>query len=166
MDYLNIIATRSLVLFKPIRTPHGSDSGPSTPTNSLITPPPIPMPIESIMDPKYHSQIAYFLMQHVLASQTHLTTNNAMGTVSRDVMIEAEVMVWKEIDQCVRFVRKLGNEFGSRGRIEEGEMKALAKEFGLGLKKEEASTPTGSDYSTYSHHGSLANEGNTDAVLA
>lgn len=52
------------------------------------------------------------------------------------MVADAEVMVWKEIDQCKKFVHRLGQVFAQEGTVTEGELKALAREFGLGLQKE------------------------------
>lgn len=148
MDYLNIIATRSLVLFAPQRpaVPHSAKSSSSSHGSSehdglLVPPSPIAIPITSIM--ASDTDLAYFLLQQIFAVQPESTFANSLGTspgsVDRALRIEGEVLVWREIDKAKRFVRALGEWFaktGSPNAMPESELKALARGCGLAMKKE------------------------------
>lgn len=162
MDYLTIIGTRSVLLFKPSRHPSGSAPSPdATPTSSLTFPSPVPISIGSLI--YLDAEIVHFLIQHVLSCQPSHGLDNVPAP--RYMRNEAEVMVWKEIDQCTRFARALGEAVGNApgGRISEGELKALAKDYGLGLKKE---TTGESSLSRHSHTSLRGMEDMSDPVLA
>jgi hypothetical protein len=184
MDYLTILATRYVILFPhPITTMHAplpsTSSAPHTPTGTahLVRPTPISIPIQSIL--LSDTDLAYFLVRHVLSSQPvsqlsfsralslspptdpltlaqhdeheheegqALATSNQngmspgayfgnspVGGYGKEITVEAEVMVWKEIDKAKNFVRALGSWVAGHGSMSEGELKALAEVYGLGV---------------------------------
>ncbi|ORY25922.1 hypothetical protein BCR39DRAFT_506867 [Naematelia encephala] len=144
MDYLTILATRSLVLFpRPKQQLHprsssttSSLSSPKTPTMGVPSPSPIVMPIHSIVYDDSHT--AHFLVQHLLRD-SGLGLGFGMSP-GREMTHEAEVLVWREIDKAKMFVRALGEWFATStdndnsGRIDQGSLDALAAKFGLGIK--------------------------------
>ena len=153
MDYLDILSTRSLLLFSPTKPSHQSDSPnttPSTPTSDLpaSSPARIAMPIQSLMEG--HSECVYFLVTHVLATafQPHSTSPGAPGSLGSDGLFEglggtpkelvgeAELLVWKEMDKAKMFGRDLGQWFRGQGnsRIGEKELERLAQKWGLQLQ--------------------------------
>lgn len=173
MDYLSILATRSLTLFPRAHTHHActlsATSSPDTPlasTPHLVRPRPISIPIQNIL--LSDTDLAYFLVQHVLSHQplSHVSFSRGLdspGNVHGDqeagwmegspgeghglgyfgtsplsgygkpVIVEAEVMVWKEIDKAKNFVRSLGTWFAGHTSMGEGDLKAMAEASGLGL---------------------------------
>jgi hypothetical protein len=186
MDYLTIIATRSLILFphhsKPAhhRTLSSSSSGSSasvhTPTASLPDPAPISMAIHNFM--ASDADCAYFLVTHVLTHPSLYPSSVALGGVSKDVAAEAETMVWMEIDKAKTFIHRLGEWFATHAEwITEDDLEKLALAVGLGWR-ENADEPvdeygevreamddvlSSEKYSTHSVH---VQEVEDDAVLA
>lgn len=128
MDYLTVFATRSLVLFP--RTPAATFSPPlfpSSPKSSMRTlaPPPVEMPLYALMRDDTHC--AWYLVDRVLEHP------RATGTIHRELELEAEVMVWEQIDRAKMFGRALALLFGSSTNVSEDELRALAFQHGLGL---------------------------------
>ena len=127
-----MIATRSLVLFQaPLHLDSPSTwSNPNTPTTARAPPTPISMPIQSLM--YGDTDCAYFLLQHILSASLPL------GGIGKEVSAAAEVMVWNEIDKAKMFVRALGEWYANfrNEKIEEKDLRALAKRFGVGLQAE------------------------------
>jgi hypothetical protein len=177
MDYLSILATRSLTLFPRAHTQHtrtlSATSSPDTPlasTPHLVRPRPVSIPIQNIL--LSDTDLAYFLVQHVLSHQplSHMSFSRGLhspgslrggqedgwmdenpreghghghghgylGTsplsgYGKPVIVEAEVMVWNEIDKAKNFVRSLGTWFAGHTSMGEGDLKAIAEASGLGV---------------------------------
>jgi len=145
MDYLTIIATRSLILFphtlRPVhhRTLSSSSSGSSasvhTPTASLPTPAPVSMAIHNFMT--NDADCAYFLVTHILTHPSLYPSSVALGGVSKDVAAEAEIMVWQEIAKATNFIRRLGEWFATHAEgITEDELEKLALSVGLAWRED------------------------------
>lgn len=126
MDYLTVFATRSLVLFPrtPASIPPLFPSSPKATSRSL-TPPPVEMPLYALMRDDTHC--AWYLVDRVLEA------TRATGAVHRDLELEAEVMVWEQIDRAKMFGRALALLFGTSSNVSEDEVHALAAKHGLGL---------------------------------
>ncbi|RSH90990.1 hypothetical protein EHS25_010166 [Saitozyma podzolica] len=177
MDYLSILATRSLTLFPRVHTHHArtlsATSSPDTPlasTPHLVRPRPVSIPIQNIL--LSDTDLAYFLVQHVLSHQplSHVSFSRGfhspgnlhgsqedggmegspgegheghglgyfgpspLSGYGKPFIVEAEVMVWKEIDKAKNFVRSLGTWFAGHTSMGEGDLKAMAETSGLGLR--------------------------------
>ncbi|KAK8858705.1 hypothetical protein IAR55_002934 [Kwoniella newhampshirensis] len=145
MDYLTILATRALILFPPTWTSHESlittsrlaSSPTTTPPTShlLLSPTPISIPISSILNAD--TDCAYFLIHHILST----TPQGGLRTTDKEVLREAEVVVWREIDRAKLFTRALGAWFANAhksgvGKLGERELGELAEKYGLGLQNE------------------------------
>ena len=161
MDYLDLLATRSLILFSPpTPTSHPSpisadelpNTTPQTPNASLpdpATPEPVSMPIHSLIEGS--SDCLYFLVTHVLStavtpsatSSPGSTTSDSpsvgagsLGGTPKELIGEAELLVWKEMDKAKMFGRELGQWFVGHGnsRISEAELARMAAKWGLKVK--------------------------------
>lgn len=132
MDYITVIATRSIILFpgqKPIHKHSTSASSClNTPTTAITPPTPISMPIQSLMYDV--NECAHFLLHHLL-------TSSSLGAVGKDVSAEAEVMVWKEIDRATLFVRGIGEWFAAakHAKIREKDLRRIAGKYGVRSKE-------------------------------
>ena len=148
MDYLTVISTRSVILFVcPKSTDQRSvppDSSRTTPKTVIVSPSPIGMPINSLMNNE--SDCAHFLLHQIF------TSTFSLGSVGKEISAEAELIVWKEIDRATLFIRKLGQWFAtsSSGKIGEKELKRLTGKFGLELEEAQAD---------YHHAVTSVNEG-------
>ncbi|KAK4686883.1 hypothetical protein P7C73_g3241, partial [Tremellales sp. Uapishka_1] len=131
MDYLSILATRSLMLFPSASKSSFTSppSSPATPTLRLSRPAPISMSIQAVIS--NDANCAYFLLLHILSSSVI-----SLGGVDKARMSEAEVMVWGEIGKAKSFARDLGEWFARLGSIEEAALRAMAEKWGLGIKEE------------------------------
>lgn len=128
MDYLTILATRSLILFSG-----GKPSSSVTPMSWGISPPPVSMPLLSLMHDDTHC--AFFLANHVLNSvgappATHAVANDA---THRAMNQHAEVLAWQQIDRAKTFARELGLFYGRVDSVCEEEIAALAASHGIGF---------------------------------
>ncbi|WVQ96471.1 hypothetical protein IAU59_003576 [Kwoniella sp. CBS 9459] len=146
-------------------SPLSSPSTPTNPLSDLestsLMPAPVSMPLGSILYSDTHT--AYFLIHHIMtSSMNHIAHNHhhhdnddetlrhtcagggwgashnpgGCGGMSRQLMIEAEVMAWKEIDRAKLFARAVGRVFqgfGEGRKMRDGELKELAARFGLGV---------------------------------
>lgn len=136
MDYLTIIATRSLVLFpitsgtaeRPLSASSIDTLTPfAKPSTTLPRPSPVTIPIHSLM----HSDTdcAYFLLTHIFTSHptsTMIVANHLCG-INKELTREAEILVWSEIDRAKMFIRDLGRWCGDHPeRITLGELQNLA----------------------------------------
>ncbi|WWC88539.1 uncharacterized protein L201_003450 [Kwoniella dendrophila CBS 6074] len=146
MDYLTILSTQFLILFpSPIALPHTSlhshqsatdspISSPITPTQSSISlqPTPTTLPLSSLV--YNETNCAYYLIHHV----TNTTQPFSYVDMDKNLAIEIEVVVWKEIDRVKMFVRALGEWFNHihHIKISENDLAQLAGRFGLGLGSE------------------------------
>ncbi|KLT39237.1 hypothetical protein CC85DRAFT_324355 [Cutaneotrichosporon oleaginosum] len=123
MDYLTVFATRSLVLF-----PRSSSTAtPVPPANHqrTLSPHPVEMPLYALMRDDTHC--AWYLVDRVLEAP------RAAGGVARELEMEAEVLVWEQIDRAKMFGRALALLFGSSSNVSEEELRELAAKHGLGL---------------------------------
>ncbi|WWD18601.1 hypothetical protein CI109_103054 [Kwoniella shandongensis] len=146
MDYLTILSSRSLILFpsssssSPLRAtqlPPGSPTTTPPSLNALLPPIPISIPISSII--YADTDCAYFLLHHLLSSTGG---GSVLGNTDKEVLGEAEVIVWREIDRAKLFTRALGKWFATPGigaerKMDEKELLHLAEKYGLGMKCEE-----------------------------
>lgn len=143
MDYLTILATRSLVLFEsPIS--HASSAAPSpvsSPASSIlsVTPPPVSLPLLSLMRDDAHC--AHFLSNHILESSgagrdTHaraVSHEATDSTTHRAILQEAEVLAWQQICRAKTFAQELGRHYGRVDSVREDDLAALAATHGIGL---------------------------------
>ncbi|WVF68955.1 hypothetical protein IAT40_003729 [Kwoniella sp. CBS 6097] len=146
-------------------SPLSSPSTPTNPLcdlNAPLTPTPIVMPLSSIMYSDTHT--AYFLVHHIMTSSiNHISHEHhhhehhdetlghtcagggwgwnhgprASANTNREMMIEAEVIAWKEIDRAKMFARAVGRVFqgfGEGRKMRDRELKELAARFGLGVQ--------------------------------
>ncbi|ORX37274.1 hypothetical protein BD324DRAFT_650879 [Kockovaella imperatae] len=160
MDYLDILSSRSLLLFaRPnkvtrsksisdsLSSDDSPDSTPSSPNAQLPDPTPalIAMPIQSLIEGS--SDSVYFLLTHVLATAFQPAPQagspggdsffgGGLGGTPKEVVGEAELLVWKEMDRAKMFGRELGQWFRGHGnsRISEGELERMASKWGLELE--------------------------------
>ncbi|GMK59006.1 hypothetical protein CspeluHIS016_0700210 [Cutaneotrichosporon spelunceum] len=121
MDYLTVFATRSLVLFP--RT--CASAAPLFSSPRTLTPPPVEMPLYALMRDDTHC--AWYLVDQLLEAP------RAAGAVARELEMEAEVLVWEQIDRAKMFGRALALLFGSASDVGEDELRELAATHGLGL---------------------------------
>ncbi|TXT13354.1 hypothetical protein VHUM_00721 [Vanrija humicola] len=120
MDYLTILATRSVVLFHTptVRKVPGS-------TAYLLPPKPIAVSLLKLI--YGDTECAYFLIDHVLEgarSSTHGEFNPATAV---------EAIAWKEIDRAKVFSRALGQLFARVDSVSESQVHELAASHGLEL---------------------------------
>ncbi len=125
MDYLTVFATRSLVLF-----PRSNTAAPLFPAQRTLSPHPVEMPLYALMRDDTHC--AWYLVDRVLEAP------RAAGGVARELEMEAEVLVWEQIDRAKMFGRALALLFGSSSDVSEEALRDLAAKHGLGL-----AAPTG-----------------------
>lgn len=134
MDYLTVFATRSLVLF-----PRTTTAAPLFPSPRTLTPPPVEMPLYALMRDDTHC--AWYLVNRVLEAP------RAAGGVAHELEMEAEVLVWEQIDRAKMFGRALALLFGSSSNVDEDELRELAAKHGLGL-----AAPTGGFHPVVQRH--------------
>ena len=168
MDYLDLLATRSLILFSPptstihlspLHTDDSPNTTPQTPNTGLpdpAAPEPVSMPIQSLIEGS--SDCHYFLITHVLAtaivpsavspvgspgsasSDSNWVGGGSLGGTPKELIGEAELLVWKEMDKAKMFGRELGQWFRGHGnsRISEMELAQMAAKWGLKVKPVDA----------------------------
>ncbi|BEI89801.1 uncharacterized protein CcaverHIS019_0211630 [Cutaneotrichosporon cavernicola] len=120
MDYLTVFATRSLVLF-----PRTTPSAPLFSSPRTLTPPPVEMPLYALLRDDTHC--AWYLVDQLLEAP------RAAASVARELEMEAEVLVWEQIDRAKMFGRALALLFGSSSNVSEDELCQLAAKHGLEL---------------------------------
>jgi len=76
----------------------------------------------------------------------------------KESKVEAEILVWRELDRGSGFVKALGRWYGKEGKgIGEGELRDLAGSYGLGLKTEKEDD--------WVEHSKDINEGRGDIIV-
>jgi hypothetical protein len=159
VDYLTVLATRSLVFF-PLSSPFShpispnsnasSSSSPNTTPESrshFLNPEPVTLPLQSLA--WADRQCALFLLDHFLAtalpsyeSPSAYNLSSSPGTIShmdKKLMADAEGLVWKEVEKGKEFVRAVGEWFGAAGAggISDAQLKVLARGCGVEIKDED-----------------------------
>jgi hypothetical protein len=158
VDYLTVLATRSLVFFPynsafshPLSpNPNSSASPETTPEarSHFLDPEPVTLPLQSLA--WADKQCALFLLDHFLAtalpsyeSPSSFTLSSSPNTISnmdKKLIADAEGLVWKEVEKGKQFIRAVGEWFGAAGSVEginDAQLKALARRCGVQIKEEE-----------------------------
>lgn len=140
MDYLTILETRSVVLFRTptVRKVPGS-------TAYLLPPKPIAVSLLKLIYGDTHC--AYFLADHVLQgarSSTHGEFNPATVDHADKALAQVvEATAWEEIDRAKVFSRALGQLFARVDSVSESQVHDLAATHGLELVFSRSHTTAG-----------------------
>lgn len=158
MDYLTVLASRSLVFFPPhdddhhharpqlplSPNPNDTASPDSTPESrhQLLAPEPVFIPLQSLA--WADRECALFLLNHLLSAalpsyEPNPAFSASPGTVSameKKLVAESEGLVWKEVEKGKQFVRAIGEWFGRTnvGGMSDETLSALALACGVHLK--------------------------------
>lgn len=154
VDYLTLLATRSLVFFphdQPFSSPSSPDPSSSSPQSTpeaqrhhMLPPDPVTIPLQSLA--WADRECAIFLLNHLLANalpsyEPNPAFSASPGTVSameKRIAAEVEGLVWKEVEKGKQFIRAIGEWYGtSRGGMSDETLKALAKGCGVSIKDDD-----------------------------
>jgi hypothetical protein len=147
VDYLTVLATRSLIFFPhdqphPLSpNPNQSSSPETTPEQrtTLLHPDPVYLPLQSLA--WADNQCALYLLDHILSTclpNYEPSSPHTTSLLDKRLIADAEGMVWKEVEKGKQFVRAVGEWFnGSDGGISDYQLKVLAQRCGVVVKEEE-----------------------------
>lgn len=167
VDYLTLLATRSLVFFphdqpSPVSSPNANLSSPDTTPepqhHTMLPPDPVTIPLQSLA--WADRECALFLLNHLLVNalpsyEPNPAFSASPGTVSameKRITAEAEGLVWKEVEKGKQFIRAIGEWYAtSRGGMSDEILRSLAKGSGVIIKDDGDVQQLKADGSLHTH---------------